>query len=79
MTAWKIVDGTTGNPRNVRHLSCVNSTKPESDHAWKRIRWMIGSSKRNSPMLDILLYLILVAGYVGTGWFVRGVLRGDVG
>lgn len=28
-------------------------------------------------MLDLILYLILVAGYVGTGWFVRGVLRGE--
>jgi hypothetical protein len=35
--------------------------------------------RRYSMLLDILLYLILVAGYVGTGWFVRGVLRGDVG
>ena len=28
-------------------------------------------------MLDTLLYLILIVGYVGTGWFVRGVLRGE--
>lgn len=30
-------------------------------------------------MLDLILYSVLVAGYVGVGWFVRGVLRGDVG
>ncbi len=30
-------------------------------------------------MLNLLLYLILFAGYVDVGWFVRGVLRGDVG
>ncbi len=30
-------------------------------------------------LLDLLLYAVLIAGYLGVGCLVRDVLRGDVG